>query len=382
MFGYDLKLLIPAAMNRTYLNAATLGPTPGTALAAAAASELEWVEAGPGQHAHYLNAKEGVRRFAARVETLMPGGIVSVTENSSESLLRVLWGIAFQPGDEIITTDHEHGAVVLALSSLMRRFELKLHVVSVDDRRGMLAQVRERMNARTRLAVISHVSYLTGWELPVSQVAEIVQRWPGCRLLVDGAQALGNIIVNPEQLGADFYVFCGHKWMMAPAGWAGLWVRKLRRAELTTRWPLDSYQTQVSDLEKGPFPHYSDSGENLEYGTRAWPRVTAWSITWDYFEEEGFAHQAQYQQELAYHARERLNEVKGLEVQDPPSSELGSTALITVTCHQIGSGLADWLLERDVLANAQAARHGVRIAWALFNTEEDIERLLEAVQSL
>ena len=308
MQGYDLKLLIPAALTATYLNAGTLGPTPSTALAAAAASELEWVESGPGLHTHYVNAKESVRGFARRVEERMPGGVVSLTENNSESILRVLWGLPWQPGDEVITTDHEHGAVVLALSSIMRRFDLKVKVARVESPEiGFMEQIRSMLGPRTRLVVMSHVSYLTGWSLPVAEVAELVHDWPRCRLLVDGAQALGNIVVNPNALGADYYVFCGHKWMMAPAGWAGLWIRRDRKNETATRWPLESYQMSVLDLEKGPFPDYSAGGEDLEFGTRCWPRVVGWSITWDYFEEEGFDSHAQYQRDLAQEARSRIN---------------------------------------------------------------------------
>lgn len=382
MYGYDLKLLIPAAMNRTYLNAGTLGPTPSTALAAAAASELEWVEAGPGQHSHYVTAKAGIRRFAARVENRMPGGVVSITENNSESLLRVFWGLEFEPGDEVITTDHEHGAVLLALSSIMRRFQLTVHVIAVDRPEGMLAQLQARLNGRTRLVVMSHVSCLTGWELPVAEVADRVAAWPECRLLVDGAQALGNIVVDPAAVGADFYVFCGHKWMMAPAGWGGLWVKRERRPDLYTRWPLEDFQSQAASLEQGPFLGFSESGDDLEYGTRCWPRIAAWSITWDYFEEEGFAHHARYQRDLALQARERLNQIEGLRVQDPPSSEYRPTALMAVTCDRLGSGLFEWLLEREVLAKPFSARHGIRVSWAAFNTEEDIDQLIDATEGL
>lgn len=381
MNGYDLRLLIPAAVNSTYLNAGTLGPTPSTALAAAAASELEWVEAGPGQHAHYINAKAGVRRFAERVERQMPGGVVSITENNSESLLRILWGTAFDPGDEIVTTDHEHGAVVLALSSIMRRFGVKVHVAKVESTGGIVSEIRQLVTPRTRLVVMSHVSYVTGWALPIADVAQVLQGWPRCRLLVDGAQALGNIVVEPANLGADFYVFCGHKWMMAPAGWAGLWVRRDRREEVAARWPVEPYPMDPNALKAGPLVEYSQAGDDLEYGTRCWPRISGWSITWDYFEEEGFFQQAQYQHNLADEARRRLNRVEGLSVQDPPHG-YDRTALMTVACRQIGSGLNDWLLERGVVTKPVPTRGGIRVSWALFNTEADIDRLIDAVDGI
>lgn len=376
MYGYDLKLLIPAAHNRTYLNAATLGPTPGTVLAAATASELEWVEAGPGQDSHYVNAKSTARRFAERIQKRFTGGVVSLTENNSEGLLRVFWGLDFEPGQEIITTDQEHPAVLQALSSVARRFQLKVHVVRVDDEGGMVRQVKERISSKTRLVVMSHVSFLTGWRLPVERVAEVVRAQPMCRLLVDGAQALGNIDIEPEKTGADYYVFCGHKWMMAPAGWAGIWVRSARMEDLHTIWPRTE---EAEHLIEGPFGAYPESGEGLEYGTRCWPRVAGWSITWDYFEEEGFAHQASYQRALADHAREALARFSDLTVQHPPASEYDETALVVVKSHVYGSGLYDMLLQHEIVTKAIPERQGIRIAWAIFNTEEDIQSLVGAL---
>lgn len=382
MQGKDLKLLIPAALNATYLNAGTLGPTPSTALAAAAASELEWVEAGAGMHQHYIDAKAKVRTFAKRIERRMPGGVVSLTENNSESLLRVLWGTPFQAGDEIITTDHEHGAVVLAISSLMDRFGLTVRVAPAASPEGLAAEVQSRINDRTRLVVMSHVSYLTGWEFPVADVAEVVRAHPACRLLVDGAQALGNIVVNPAGLGADYYVFCGHKWMMSPAGWAGLWVRSDRRADLSTRWPLEPWPVDARALEKGPLKDFSEEGDDFEYGTRGWPRIAGWSVTWDYFEEEGFDEHARYQLELADQARERLNAVEGLAVLDPLSAGTKTTSLMVVTCRQLGSGLYEWLLERNVVAKGQPIHGGIRVSWASFNTSDDLDALMEGVKHL
>lgn len=382
MVGEDLKLLIPAALNATYLNSGTLGPTPSAALAAAAAGELEWVEAGAGQHSHYIQAKHSVRKFARRVEKLMPGGTVSITENNSESLLRVLWGTDFQVGDEIITTSHEHGAVVLSLSSIMRRFGVKVHVVDVDNPVGLVPELVQRLNDHTRLVVMSHVSYLTGWELPVAEVASAIERYPRCRLLVDGAQALGNIVVDPERLGADFYVFCGHKWMMAPAGWAGLWVRASRRDELFMRWPKEPERLDARVLTKGPLTDFSDVGDDLEYGTRCWPRIAGWSVTWDYFEEDGFQFHADYQRALADEARDRLSQIPDVWVQDPPPDIYGKTALMTVGCRSLGSGLSDWLLERGVMAKANPQRQGIRLSWASFNTIDDLERLSQAIREL
>lgn len=379
MHGNDLKLLIPAALNVTYLNTGTLGPTPSTALAAATASELEWVESGPGQDSHYLNARHLVGRFAMRIEQAMPGGVVSITENNSQGILRILWGISFQAGDEIVTSSHEHDSVVMALSTLIRRFGVRVRVADVSA--GLVDQIARLMNDRTRLVVVSHVSYQTGWELPIADIAEVVRKFPACRLLVDGAQALGNIVVNPERIGADFYVFCGHKWMLAPAGWAGIWVRRERRDELFTRWPQKPDPVDPHLLEHGPLAESMANGADLEFGTRSWPRIAGWSVTWDYFEEEGFEMHQAYQRQLADRARATLDSLRGFSVLHPPTG-LQPTALMTVACGTLGSGVYEHLLKRQVVAKPAPMGQGVRLAWAAFNTVDDLDCLVDALRDL
>ena len=374
MYGKDLRLLIPAACSRTYLNTGTLGPTPTTALAAAAASEMEWEESGPGHPQNYVNARDMGRQFAKRIEQRWPGGTVSLTENNSMALMRVLWGIPFAPDDEIITTTHEHDAVVLALVGLAKRFDLRIRVVDADRPQGLIAGVMEVLGPKTRLVVISHVSYLTGWEFPINDVRHLLDKYPRCELLVDGAQALGNIVVDPERLGAHYYVFCGHKWMLAPAGWAGLWVRNECLAHLASAWPsLSSVPPGISWWQMDQWPK-AQGGESLEYGTRSWPRVAGWSVTWDYFEEEGFVHHASYQQGLAQAARDRLKRMPGIELIEPYDRSYRQTSLMTVRgpSHE---KLVQTLWEQEVVVKAVPSYQGIRIAWAIFNTLEDVQRL-------
>lgn len=380
VFGQDLKLLVPAALNHTYLNVGTLGPTPTTALAAAAAQELEWEEVGPGHVPFYLGARAEMRKFSARLEQNFSGGTVTLTENSSASILRILWGLDFKAGDEVITSDQEHGTVLYALSSVARRFGLVVKIASLTAENGIVSEVRRLLSSKTRLVIISQVSYLTGWEIPVAAIAEETRRYPACRFLVDGAQALGNIVVNPESSGADYYVFCGHKWMMAPAGWAGLWVRSGRLEDLFTVW-ADEGELDALVLSGHPYPPQLERGSALEFGSRSWPRIVGWAITWDYFEEEGFAHQASYQGDLANSARDRIALLAGYHPVAPIDPMMKTTALMTVHSDVFGSAIAEKMWQKNIFVKPVDEYQGMRISWALFNTADDLHQLVEALIS-
>ncbi len=382
MYGHDLRLLIPAALHQTYLNTATLGPTPTPVSAAACAAEIKWQEMGPGHVPYYEEAREKSRQFAKRIEKAMPRGTVSLVENNSQGILRVIWGLSWKEGDELVTTDHEHPALLFTVASLIRRFGITVKVLRVDSEESLAEQLQKYLSPRTKLVAVSHVSYLTGWRLPVEKLGTIIRRHPQTRFLVDGAQSLGNITVNPIETGADYYVFCGHKWMMAPPGWAGLWVRATRLGELATLWPVDDGHFDAHDLEKGSWPLELDNGQALEFGSRAWPRVVGWSITWDYFEEEGFLNQSRYQAGLAQVLRQEIDHMSGIEIVNPPTSDYRPSALVTMRCPKWGSHLADELWARHIVVKPVPSYQGIRVALGVFNTQEDIDRLLEALNSL
>ncbi|MCY0881110.1 MAG: aminotransferase class V-fold PLP-dependent enzyme, partial [Firmicutes bacterium] len=348
MYGEALRLLIPSACNNTYLNTGTLGPSPTPVMAAVEAAETQWVHSGPGHTPLFHAARDQAEIFGSRLETAFPGGRIALTENNSAALLRILWGIRFKARDEIIVTNHEHGALLMSVGTLAKRFRLKVHVISVEDPVGISTQVEKLMNDRTRLVAMSHVSYLTGWRLPVEKVSRITERYKYCRLLVDGAQALGNIPVNFSLTGADYYVFCGYKWMMAPTGLAGVWVRDGRMAELATVWPNER-DYSVENLASGHFKTTPESGQSLEYGTRIWTRVVGWALMWDYFEEEGFIHQSTYQQRLANEAIQRISaECPEISVRVPPNLDTGMTALTALQCLSMGEKLAPELWRRKI----------------------------------
>ncbi len=380
MFGHDLRLLVPAALRQTYLNTATLGPVPTPAAQAAWTAEVEWEEMGPGHLPYYMQAREKARGFARRIEAAMPRGHVALLENGSEGLMRILWGISWHAGDEVITSDHEYPRTWLALGALTRRFGVKIHVLQVDGRCTLQDQLEQRLSSRTKLVVLSHVSHLTGWQLPVGTIAAIVHHWPDARVLIDGSQALGNICVNPFRTGADYYIFCGHKWMMAPPGWAGLWVRSGRLGELATVWPSPDGAFDPRDLDQGVWPLTLDSGQGLEYGSRDWPRVVGWSVTWDYFEEEGFSSQAVYQSGLAAIVSREIAHLPRIMVAHSTHPDYRPTAMLTLISERLGENLTQVLWDHDIVVRPVRQYAGSRISFGLFNTADDVDRLIEVLR--
>jgi isopenicillin-N epimerase len=129
--------------------------------------------------------------------------------------------LALSPGDEILTSDHEYGACDYTWEFICKKSGATLlHKpipLPVQTAEEMLEQFWQGVTARTRVIFLSHISSPTALRLPVEAVCARAHQ-AGILTLIDGAHAPGQIPLDLEALGADFYVGNAHKWMLCPKG--------------------------------------------------------------------------------------------------------------------------------------------------------------------
>jgi isopenicillin-N epimerase len=155
--------------------------------------------------------------------------------NATAATNTVLRSLHFEPGDELLTTDHAYNAVKNAMEYVAERDGASVVIAAVPfpgtSPESALTAVLALVTPRTRLAVLDHITSASGLILPIAElVAELSAR--GIETLVDGAHAPGQVALEVPAIGATYYAANLHKWVCAPKGSGFLWVRPDRKAAI------------------------------------------------------------------------------------------------------------------------------------------------------
>ncbi|MBO0767325.1 MAG: aminotransferase class V-fold PLP-dependent enzyme, partial [Solirubrobacterales bacterium] len=217
----------PVLEQCVYLNAGTEGPIPTVAVEALKQRvdhDSRAGRIGPEYIDGVLELAQQARAAYARVLGAATRE-VALTDSTTSGINTVLGGLTLEPGDEIVTSEHEHPGLLAPLRRLVVRYGVKV-------RTAPLSELVREVGERTRLIACSHVTWVSG---EVADVPALLAS--GVPVLLDGAQALGAIPVNVTQLGVDYYAASGQKWLCGPEGSGALYVRRDRLAGLEPPWP-------------------------------------------------------------------------------------------------------------------------------------------------
>jgi isopenicillin-N epimerase len=344
------------------------------------------------------------RRPIARFVGADPDDLALIA-NATGGVNAVLRSLSFEPGDEILATDHEYNAILNVARHVAARdgarvvvAELPFPTISDDD---VVERILAAATERTRLAVISHVTSPTAVVFPIERiVAALNDR--GIDTLVDGAHAPGMVPLDLDRLGAAYYAANLHKWVCAPKGAGFLHVRRDRQA--VVRPGTISHGANAPESRKPRFRSEFDWQGTLD--PTAWLAVPTAIDVVGGLVEGGWPAVMARNHELAVHAGDAVGRVFGTHAS--PASMLGSMVALALPIEGPLGGPpaagqsspldADPLQTRiyDEFAievpigpwpvpaaeSPNAPRRLIRISAALHNDRDDIRRLTEALEAL
>ncbi len=268
--------------------------------------------------AAYETARASVARLINAPETAEIVFVRNATE--AINLVAYSWGRRnIGRGDSIVLTEMEHHANLVPWQLLVQEKDGDLEFVPITDDGLLRLEVYEvLLHLKPKLVAFTHVSNMLGTVNPVREMTEMAHA-AGALVLIDGAQAVPHMPVDVQEIGADFYVFSGHK-TLAPTGSGALWARR----ELLEAMPpflaggdmIREVHLRRSDWNEIPW--------KFEAGTPDIAAQIGLGAAAEYLMSIGMESIRDHEQELAAYALEVLpRDVPGIELYGPAADRRG-----------------------------------------------------------
>ena len=340
---------------------------------------------------HYLaNAStEGYEGARARVAKFLNAGSSSeivFTKNATEAINLVAASFGLKhigEGDEIVLSIMEHHSNIVPWHYHRERKGAVLKWAPLDEDGNFdLAAFEKLLTKRTRIVAITQMSNVLGTVVPVKEVVRIAHA-RNIPVLVDGSQAAVHLSVDVQDIGCDFYVITGHK-LYGPSGIGALYAKKPWLDELP---PFLGGGEMIREVTESGIT-WADAPYKFEAGTP--PIVPAMGLTaaLDYVDSIGKERIAAHEQSLLKYATERLSRINSIKIMGRPREK---GALISFEMKNAHPHDVATVIDRSGIAvragthcalpllNRYGTTASCRASFALYNTQEEIDLLAEAL---
>ncbi len=304
--------------------------------------------------------------------------------NTTEAINMVAASRSILGGKLVLCSPANHHS---ALLPWMRRNSMRLVELN-DDGSLSMDDLFEKLDEDVGLVCIPHVSNAMGLLTPVAEVVERAHE-AGALVFVDGAQSTPHMPVDVKEMDCDFFAFSGHK-MLAPFGIGALYGKRthLERVEplLLGGGMVDSVNGREFELKELP--------DKLEAGTPNVGGAIAFAAAVDYLEQIGIDAIHEHVRGLARSCRRELSEIEGLQIHGP-SDEAAVTTSVSIGFPGMAAHALALLLANRFGIVVRSGHHcaepfhqalnlpqSVRVSFYLYNTQDDVRLLCEALKQI
>ena len=306
-----------------------------------------------------------------------PDNLVYIT-NATVGVNTVARSLNLRPGDEVLATDHEYGACDRTWRFLSKKQgfsylnqAISLPIASSED---FVEQLWRGVTARTKLIFLSHITSPTAIIFPVADVCRRA-REQGILTLVDGAHAPGQIPLNLDEIGADFYTGNLHKWLCTPKGTGFLYARPEVQhllEPLVVSWGYEAEKPGPSQ-----FVDYHEW-----QGTRDIAAFLSVPAAIEFQRKQAWNWVRAGCHVLAAEAEARIRELTGLPSLYADENWFAQMASATLPVKTDIVMLKEYLYEERRIEVPLMEWHGkklIRISIQGYNSREDVEALIKAL---
>ncbi len=304
-----------------------------------------------------------------------PAAEIALTQNATMGMNFLANGLDLAAGDEVVSTDQEHGGGISPWRLLAKRRgivvrELPLAPAFAGGPDAILRLFESAMTPRTKVVMFSHITSGLGALLPARELCALARNG-GALAIVDGAQAVGQVQVDVKALGCHAYVGSPHKWMMAPKGTGFMYLRREVQDRFWTT--LASYQWDN---------HVDGAFRFMQYGTGSVPVVEGLTAALSFIGKIGMPRIERWDAGLTKRLRDGLAGIPAARITSPADPRL-TAAITTFRVDGVkAKALQDALWARRVRVRAQDDERGVRLSAHLYVSPADVDVVLEVTRGV
>jgi selenocysteine lyase/cysteine desulfurase len=354
----------------TFMNNGTEGPVPRCVTEA---NEKFFREIAENPSNNYRREEvDVVRGIMAKFVNAEPLEI-ALTRSTTEGMNLFTHGLDWKAGDEVVYCNHEHGGGIGPYTTLAKRVGIKPVVINIPSPPSSIDEIvglyEKAITPRTKVIMVSHMTYVTGLITPVKELADLAQR-RGLLISVDGAHPLGMMDLDLKAMNVHHYAAAGQKWMMCGTGTGVCYVRRDIQDRI---WPL-----------MGPPGEPKDGAKRYEaFGQRDVPSVLGMTAAVEMQNAIGKKNVEERVRFLSTRLRAGLKQIPGVKLwtSEDPTFAAGLTlfSIRDIPMENIQKAI----LARDriyIRTMTTGNLNGVRAATHIYNMPAEVDHLIASVK--
>jgi cysteine desulfurase / selenocysteine lyase len=364
----------------TYLNLAGQSPLPRVSVRAVQAA----LEAKKFPHhktdATYFEVPNRIRENIARLIGGRPEEI-ALTSGASAGAAAVAYLLKWHPGDEVVLAKGEFPLQYTSWKPMEEREGLKVKIVGPKERFISSDDLIAALTERTRLVSVSLVRYDDGSLLDAPRVARACHQ-QGALLLLDVSQCCGAMPMDVKELGADFLVCAGYKWLLSPFGTGFFWVKSEHHSGAR---PGPFYWMAVQGADNFSSLHFDDpkpAPNAKRWDAPEWAsyfnfNLAAMDASLELVSRMGPDRVAAHNRKLIDFMFDRLPKDRCVPASPLDAAERGPYGCFSARSRERTSELYQRLRKQNVITSLREGN--IRVSPHLYNTERDIDRLISVI---